>query len=74
MLVTHRTERSGRPGNGERLEQRDQKNGTGANGGAGTSVNLKNNWWGCKQGPNNGPKCNTATGTVDYTPWLTAKP
>jgi nitrous oxidase accessory protein NosD len=51
-----------------------QNNGTGANGEAGTSVNLENNWWGCKQGPNNSPKCDAATGTVDYTPWLTAKP
>ena len=49
-------------------------NTAGANGETGTSVNLKNNWWGCKQGPNNSPKCDTATGTVDYTPWLTAKP
>ena len=49
-------------------------NTTGANGETGTSVNLKGNWWGCKQGPNNSPKCDTAGGTVDYTPWLTAKP
>jgi hypothetical protein len=51
-----------------------QKNSTGANGAPGTAVNLENNWWGCMQGPNNSPKCNGATGTVDYTPWLTAKP
>jgi len=49
-------------------------NTSGANGETGTSVSMKNNWWGCKQGPNNAPKCDTATGTVDYTPWLTAKP
>jgi hypothetical protein len=49
-------------------------NGTGANGEPGTSVNLEKNWWGCKDGPNNDPKCDTATGTVDYTPWLAAKP
>ena len=49
-------------------------NGTGATGEPGTSVNLANNWWGCKQGPNNSPKCDSATGTVAYTPWLTAKP
>ncbi len=49
-------------------------NGTGATGEPGTSVNLANNWWGCKQGPGNSPKCDSATGTVAYTPWLTAKP
>jgi nitrous oxidase accessory protein NosD len=47
---------------------------TGATGEPGTAVNLASNWWGCKQGPNNSPKCTTATGTVAYTPWLTAKP
>ncbi len=49
-------------------------NGTGAKGEPGTSVSLANNWWGCKQGPNNSPKCDSATGTVSYTPWLAAKP
>ena len=49
-------------------------NGTGANGETGTIVNAQSNWWGCKEGPNNSPKCDTATGTVSYTPWLTAKP
>jgi hypothetical protein len=49
-------------------------NGTGANGEPGTSVNLEKNYWGCKQGPNNSPKCDTATGTVDSSLWLTAKP
>ncbi len=49
-------------------------NTAGATGEPGTSVNLANNWWGCKQGPNNSPKCDSATGTVAYTPWLTAKP
>ena len=51
-----------------------QKNTNGADGAPGTAVNLKENWWGCMQGPNNSPKCNGATGTVDYTPWLTTKP
>ena len=70
-----RGRRSRRPGHRARLEQHDhQATRTGANGETGTSVNLENNWWGCKQGPNNSPKCDTATGTVDYTPWLTAKP
>lgn len=37
-------------------------------------MNLQNNWWGCRQAPNNNAKCDSATGTVNYTPWLTAKP
>lgn len=49
-------------------------NGTGANGQAGTVVEAQNNWWGCAQGPNNSPRCDTAVGTVNYTPWLTSKP
>jgi nitrous oxidase accessory protein NosD len=49
-------------------------NGTGANGDTGTTVNAQNNWWGCEQGPNVGRTCDTAIGTVSYTPWLTAKP
>jgi hypothetical protein len=49
------------------------KNTTGANGEAGTVVEAKSNWWGCPTGPAT-PKCNAATGTVSYTPWLTAKP
>jgi hypothetical protein len=49
-------------------------NGTGANGGPGTVVNAQNNWWGCKKGPNMGGGCDTATGTVVYTPWLTSHP
>jgi hypothetical protein len=49
-------------------------NGTGASGDTGTVVNAQEDWWGCAQGPNMGGKCNTAVGTVAYTPWLTAKP
>jgi len=49
-------------------------NGTGANGEPGTTVNAANDWWGCTKGPNMGGACNTALGTVTYTPWLTAKP
>jgi hypothetical protein len=49
-------------------------NGTGANGDTGTAVNAQNNWWGCAQGPNMSPHCDTAIGTVSYTPWLTARP
>jgi hypothetical protein len=50
------------------------KNGTGANGETGTVVEAQNNWWGCPQGPNMSPKCDTAIGTVNFTPWLTSKP
>jgi hypothetical protein len=49
-------------------------NTVGANGGPSTVFEAQNNWWGCKGGPNSGPKCDTATGTTNYTPWLTAKP
>ncbi len=48
-------------------------NDTGANGLPGTIVNAENNWWGCKKGPNR-PGCDTAIGTVDFTPWLTRPP
>ena len=51
-----------------------KKNGVGANGEPGTVVNAQNNWWGCSAGPNAGGRCQSATGTVAYTPWLTAKP
>ncbi len=49
-------------------------NGVGANGDTGTVVEAQESWWGCKQGPNNSPKCDTAKGTVAFTPWLTSKP
>ena len=49
-------------------------NGTGANGEPGTTVNAENDWWGCTKGPNMGGACNTALGTVTYTPFLIAKP
>lgn len=45
----------------------------GAKGEPGTVVDAKENWWGCKQGPSS-PKCDPATGTVTYTPWLLSKP
>lgn len=48
-------------------------NAVGANGLGGTSVNAENNWWGCPAGPN-ATGCDTAIGTVDYTPWLTKPP
>jgi nitrous oxidase accessory protein NosD len=46
----------------------------GAVGGPGTVVEAQSSWWGCRQGPNNSPKCDPASGTVAYTPWLTARP
>ncbi len=49
-------------------------NGAGAKGDTGTIVEAQNNWWGCKQGPNSSPKCDTASGTVNYTPWLETRP
>ena len=68
------TQESGGQANATGSSNTIKGNGTGATGEPGTSVNLENNYWGCKQGPNNDPKCDTATGTVDYTPWLAAKP
>jgi nitrous oxidase accessory protein NosD len=46
----------------------------GANGETGTVVEAQNNWWGCPQGPNMSPKCDSAVGTVQFTPWLSSKP
>jgi hypothetical protein len=48
-------------------------NRTGANGKPHTMVDARSNWWGCRRGPNQ-PGCDTATGTVVYTPWLTKRP
>lgn len=50
-----------------------QHNGTGADGMPDTSVNAEHNWWGCKEGPNQ-PGCDTAIGTIDFTPWLSKRP
>ncbi len=49
-------------------------NQTGADGEPGTTVNAKEDWWGCTKGPNKGGTCNTALGTVTYTPFLAYKP
>ena len=44
-------------------------NGVGvASAGAGL-INAENNWWGCNAGPG-GTGCDTATGNVDFNPWL----
>ena len=48
-------------------------NAVGANGLPGTTVDAERNWWGCSQGPNH-PGCDSALGTVDFTPWLTRPP
>jgi len=48
-------------------------NRTGANGRPQTTVDARSNWWGCRRGPNQ-PGCDTAIGTVVYTPWLTKRP
>jgi hypothetical protein len=45
--------------------------GTGANGMTGTVVDASQDWWGCSSGPNTAG-CDTATGTVTFTPWLGA--
>jgi nitrous oxidase accessory protein NosD len=77
LLVTQTSPTPGQPSGGQATVTASgntfHTNGTGANGEAGTEVNAENNWWGCKQGPNMG-RCDTALGTVDYTPWLVAKP
>lgn len=48
--------------------------GIGADGETGTTVEGKENWWGCAAGPNQGGRCNTAIGTVTFSPWLTVQP
>jgi nitrous oxidase accessory protein NosD len=78
MLVTQTSPTPGQPVGGQATVTASgnlfEHDGTGANGEAGTVVNAQNNWWGCARGPNGGGNCNTAVGTVAYTPWLTAKP
>jgi Periplasmic copper-binding protein (NosD) len=78
LLVTQTSPSPGQPAGGQATVTASgnsfHKDTNGANGEAGTVVNAENNWWGCKQGPNFGSACDTATGTVDYTPWRTAKP
>jgi hypothetical protein len=78
MFVTQTTPTAPGPSGGQATVMASNNsfhnNGTGANGLAGTIVNAANNWWGCKQGPNMGGGCDTAIGTVQFTPWLTKKP
>jgi hypothetical protein len=79
MFVTQTTPTEGQPSGGQATITASPgnsfyANGTGANGNTGTTVNAKEDWWGCAAGPNMGGSCNTAIGTVTFTPWLTAKP
>jgi hypothetical protein len=79
MLVTQTSPSPGQPAGGQATVTASPNNsfvanGTGANGETGTTVNAQEDWWGCMQGPNMGHACNTAIGTVAFTPWLTAKP
>jgi hypothetical protein len=78
LLVTQSEPSPGQPAGGQATITASgnsiQQNATGANGQAGTVVEAAGNWWGCMQGPNIGAKCDSAVGTVNYTPWLTAKP
>jgi hypothetical protein len=77
LLVTQTEPTPGQPAGGQATVTATgntiHTNGTGANGETGTTVEAQNNWWGCMQGPNMG-HCDTAVGTVSFTPWLTAKP
>jgi hypothetical protein len=77
LLVTQSSPSPGQPAGGQADVTASgnaiYKNTTGANGEAGTSVEAAHNWWGCPQGPAS-TKCNPVTGTVNYTPWLVAKP
>jgi Right handed beta helix region len=78
MFVTQTSPTPGQPVGGQATVTASNNsfhdNKTGANGDTGTAVDAENNWWGCKQGPNTGGGCDTAIGTVDFTPWLTKKP
>jgi hypothetical protein len=79
MFVTQTNPTPGQPAGGQATitaspENSFLANGTGADGEPGTIVNAANDWWGCTKGPNMGGACNTALGTVTYTPFLIAKP
>jgi nitrous oxidase accessory protein NosD len=79
MFVTQTTPTEGQPAGGQANITASPgnsffANGTGANGNTGTIVNAQEDWWGCASGPNMGGSCNTAIGTVTFTPWLTTKP
>jgi len=79
MFVTQTTPTPAQPSGGQATVTASPNNSflftkTGVNGGPGTVVKAQNDWWGCTQGPNKGRGCATATGTVQFTPWLTHAP
>ncbi|HEY4427949.1 MAG TPA: hypothetical protein VGN08_07075 [Solirubrobacteraceae bacterium] len=79
MFVTQTTPSPTQPAGGQATVTASPNNsfianGVGANGDTGTVVDAQNDWWGCTRGPNMGGGCNTAVGTVSFTPWLTARP
>lgn len=78
LFVTQTNPTAGQPAGGQATvsasNNKIQLDAAGAKGEPGTVVNAQNNWWGCKQGPNFGGKCESVAGTVAFTPWLTSKP
>jgi hypothetical protein len=79
MFVTQTTPTEGQPVGGQANITASPNNsffanGTGANGNTGTKVSAQEDWWGCASGANMGGSCNTAVGTVTFTPFLAAKP
>jgi nitrous oxidase accessory protein NosD len=78
LFVTQTSPTEGQPAGGQATviahENSIAGNGAGAKGDTGTVVEAQNDWWGCPQGPNMAGHCQTATGTVAFTPWLGAKP
>jgi hypothetical protein len=79
MFVTQTSPTPGQPAGGQATVTASSNNSflgnaVGASGDTGTTVNAQNDWWGCPKGPNMGGSCNTAVGTVAFTPWLTTRP
>lgn len=79
MFVTQSNPTPGQPAGGQATVTATPNNsflanGSGAVGEPGTKVNAKEDWWGCTAGPNHGHACQTVTGTVEYMPFLAAKP
>jgi hypothetical protein len=79
LFVTQSNPTPGQPAGGQATVTASPNNsflsnGRGAVGEPGTVVNAKEDYWGCVKGPNKGGTCNTASGTVSYEPFLTARP
>jgi hypothetical protein len=74
LFVTQTTFLAGTSGTGQATVSAHgnafRNNDLGANGQSGTIVNATGSWWGCASGPNT-HGCDTAVGTVSFTPWLT---